>query len=62
MKTRDERMKELENEEFYFILFKGTQMPNNPHYDGIVMFKDIYYIDNEMGSKSYNDTFYILKV
>ena len=62
MKTRDERMKELENEEFYFISFNGTQMPNDPRYKRIVVFKDVFYIDNEKGSKSYNDLYFILKV
>ena len=62
MKTRDERMKELENEEFYFISFNGTQMPNDPQYKRIVIFKDVFYIDNEKGSKSYNDVYFISKV
>lgn len=62
MKNRDERMRELENEEFYLISFKGTQMPDNPQYERIVIFNDVYYLDDENGSKSYNDTYFIKKI
>ena len=62
MKNRDERMKELETEEFYLILFKGTQTPENPQYERIVVFNDVYFLDDENGSKSYNDTYFIKKI
>ena len=61
MKNKEERIKEFENEEFYFGFFNGTYMPNNKKYIRINMFNDIFYIENELQVKEYPDIYFILK-
>lgn len=62
MNSKEKRLNDLENEDFYFILFKGTLMPNNTKYIRITMFKDIFYVENETGGKEYIDIYFILKI
>lgn len=59
---KQERLENLESEEFYFILFKGTLMPNNTRYKRIIMFKDVFYVENENESKEYKDIYFILEI
>lgn len=62
MQSKEERLNNLDGEEFYFILFGGSMMPNHTKYDRITMFKDVFYVENEIESKEYIDIFFILKV
>ena len=51
MQGKDERLNSLEGEEFYFIFFHGSLMPNYKKYERITMFNDVYYIENEIESE-----------
>lgn len=62
LSKKQERLNNLENEEFYFTSFSGSMMPNYTKYDRITMFNDIFYIENELESKEYIDIFSILKI
>ncbi len=63
MKNKKERLENLNEEDFYFIFFDGTRMPNNPHYISITMFNDTFYIENEKEEKENNkDMYFINKV
>ena len=63
MKNKKERLENLNEEDFYFIFFDGTHMPNNPKYVSITMFKDTFYVENEKEEKeNYKDMYFIIKV
>ncbi len=63
MKNKKERLENLNEEEFYFIFFDGTLMPNNPKYINITMFKDTFYVKDEKEEKeNYKDMYFIIKV
>ncbi len=63
MKSKIERLENLNEEDFYLILFDGTRMPNNPRYVKITMFGDTFFIGNEKGEKeNYKDMYFIIKV
>ena len=62
MIKKEERLKDLNNEKFYFILFDGTMMPNAPRYTKITMFDDIFYIEDETTSKQYIDVYFIVQI
>ena len=59
---KEERLKNLDNEKFYFIMFDGTLMPNKPKYVKITMFNNVFYIEDENGLKEYIDIYFILQV
>ena len=63
MKNKKERLENLNEEDFYLILFDGTRMPNNPRYVKITMFGDTFFIGNEKEEKeNYKDMYFIIKV
>lgn len=63
MSNKKERLENLNEEDFYFIFFDGTRMPNNPKYVNITMFKDTFYVENEKEEKeNYKDMYFIIKV
>lgn len=63
MKSKKERLENLELEEFYLNFFDGTLMPNNPKYINIVMFNDTFYVGNEKEEKeNYGDMYFIIQV
>lgn len=63
MKSINERLENLAEEDFYFIFFAGTYMPNNPQYLKITMFNDMIYINNEKEEKeNQNDIYWIIQV
>ena len=63
MKSKIERLENLNEEDFYLILFDGTRMPNNPKYVKITMFGDTFFIENEKREKeNYKDMYFIIKV
>lgn len=63
MKNKIERLENLNEEDFYLILFDGTRMPNNPKYVKITMFGDTFFIGNEKEEKeNYKDMYFIIKV
>lgn len=61
MNNKEERLKNIENEDFYFVFMNGTYMPNNKKYRKIIMFDDVFYIETELESKEYPDIYFILK-
>lgn len=63
MKSKKERLENLDLEDFYLNFFDGTLMPNNPKYINIVMFNDTFYVGNETEEKeNYGDMYLIIKV
>lgn len=63
MKNKKERLENLKKEDFYFIFFEGTHMPNNTKYIKITMFNDTFYIENEKEEKENDkDMYFIIKV
>ena len=62
MLKKEERLKNLDNEKFYFSLIDGTLMPNAPRYTKITMFDDVFYIEDEMTSKQYIDVYFIVQI
>lgn len=63
MSNKKERLENLNEEDFYFIFFDGTRMPNNSKYVKITMFKDTLYVENEKVEKeNYKDMYFIIKV
>ncbi len=63
MKTKNERLENLNEEDFYFMFFDGTRMPNNPKFVKITMFNDTFFVENEEKEKeNYKDMYFILKV
>lgn len=63
MNSKEERLKNLNEESFYFIAFNGTKRPNNPHYSKITMFNDTFFYGDENGEKeNKGDMYWILKV
>lgn len=63
MNNKKERLMNISNEEFCLNFFDGTNMPNNPNYINITMFKDTFYIEDEKGEKeNYGDMYFIVKV
>ena len=62
MEDKETRLKNLENEDFYFILFEGTRMPNNPRFLNITIFNDVFYVENEVMEKEYLDLNIIFKI
>ena len=63
MKSKKERLENLDLEDFYLNFFDGTLMPNNPKYINIVMFNDTFYVGNEKEEKeNYGDVYFIIKV
>ncbi len=63
MSNKKERLENLNEEDFYFIFFDGTRMPNNSKYVKITMFKDTFYVENEKVEKeNYKDMYFIIKV
>lgn len=63
MKSEKERLKKLDEEQFYLIFFDGTFRPSNPKYIKITMFNDTFYIENEeKETKNYNDMYLIENV
>ena len=63
MKSKKERLENLDLEDFYLNFFDGTLMPNNPKYINIVMFNDTFYIGNEKREKeNYADMYFIIRV
>lgn len=63
MRNKKERLENLNEEDFYLIFFDGTRMPNKPKYVNITMFKDTFYIENEIKEKeNYQDMYFIIKV
>ncbi len=63
MKNKKERLQNLNEEDFYFIFFDGTRMPNNPKYMSITMFNDTFFIEDEKEEKeNYKDMYFIIKV
>lgn len=61
MNQLEERIKNIEKEQFYFYFIDGTFMPNNKNYTKIIMFEDVFNIENEIENKEYVDIYYILK-
>ena len=62
MQKKEDRLKNLDNEEFYLILFDGTLMPKSPRYTKLTMFNDIFYIDDENVSNQYIEIECIIKI
>lgn len=62
MEDKTNRLENLKNEDFYFILFEGTNMPNNPKFLNITIFNDVFYVENEVMEKEYLDESKISKV
>ena len=63
MKSKKERLENLDLEDFYLNFFDGTLMPNNQKYINIVMFNDTFYVRNEKEEKeNYRDMHFIIKV
>ena len=48
MNQLEERIKNIEKEQFYFYFIDGTFMPNNKNYTKIIMFEDVFNIENEI--------------
>lgn len=62
LSKKEERLQNLDNEKFCFIMYSGSSMPNVPHFKRITMFNDIFFEETEKESKEYNDMYFILKV
>jgi len=62
LQGKEERLNNLEEEDFYFIFFHGSLMPNYKKYERITMFNDVYYIENEIESEEYLDTSFVIKI
>lgn len=63
MSNKKERLEKLDEEDFYFIFFDGTYMPNKPKYVKITMFNDTFFVENEKEEKeNYNDMYFIILV
>lgn len=62
MENIEERLNNIQREEFYFFLFNGIYIPNYKKFIRIFMFNDIFYIENEKQTKQYSEHFYILKI
>ena len=61
MKSKKERLENLDLEDFYLNFFDGTLMPNNLKYINIVMFNDTFFVENEEKENS-GDMYFIIKV
>jgi len=63
MKSKKERLENLDGEKFCFDFFDGTHMPNNPKFINITMFVDTFFLENEKEEKeNYGDTYFIILV
>ena len=63
MKSKKERLENLEEEKYCFDFFDGTRMPNNPKFIHITMFMDTFFIEDEKEEKeNYGDMYWIMLV
>lgn len=63
MKSKKERLENLDEEKFCFDFFDGTRMPNNPKFINITMFIDTFFLENEKEEKeNYGDMYFIILV
>lgn len=49
MKNENERLQNLDEENFYLIIFSGTRMPISPRFIKVVMFNDMFSVETEEG-------------
>lgn len=63
MKSKKERLENLDEEKYCFDFFDGTLMPNNPQFIHITMFMDTFFIENEKEEKeNFGDMYWIMLV
>lgn len=63
MKSKKERLENLDEEKYCFDFFDGTLMPNNPKFINITMFIDTFFIEDEKEEKeNFGDMYWIMLV
>ena len=62
IRKKDEKIKNIDNEDFYLLFFDGTLMPNSPKFLKITIFNDIFYMETENKYNSYENDFIIKEV
>lgn len=62
MENEKERLENLDDERFYFILFNGTMMPNNRKFNKLSVFEDTFIEETENSRRENLHDYYFIQL